>query len=138
MEVQSGTGYPHVHLVFPYLKWLAPIAWMTEQWGQAENSVDYKIKDSMSPVSYVCKYISKLEGWSDLALSYLWVNRTRLYSMSRDYVLPDYSDKRVPEWSFHGVMSHYKLAVNLLSIMSRYETMFGAEDIVEMVIKDSS
>jgi len=71
LEVQPSTGYPHVHLMFPYLKWLAPIAWMTEQWGQAENSVDYQVKDSMSPVSYVCKYISKLEGWSDLALSYL-------------------------------------------------------------------
>ncbi len=138
LEVQPSTGYPHVHLVFPYLKWLAPIAWMTEQWGQAENSVDYKVKDSMSPVSYVCKYISKLEGWSDLALSYLWVNRTRLYSMSRDYVLPDYSDKRVPEWLFRGVMSRYKLAVNFLSVMSRYETMLGAEDIVEMIVKRGS
>ena len=135
LEVQPGTGYPHVHLVFPYLKWLAPIAWMTEKWGQAENSVDYKVKDSLSPVSYVCKYISKLEGWSDLALSYLWINRARLYSMSRDYILPDYSDKRVPEWSFRGVTSCYKLAVNFSSVMSRYETMLGAEDIVEMIVK---
>ncbi|MFC1930895.1 hypothetical protein ACFLXJ_01660 [Chloroflexota bacterium] len=134
LEVQPSTGYPHVHLVFPYLKWLAPIAWMTEQWGQAENSVDYKIRDSMSPVSYVCKYISKLEGWSDLALSYLWVNRTRLYSMSRDYVLPDYSDKRVPEWCFAGSTTRYALVKNFSSVMSRYDTMLGAEDIVEMIM----
>jgi len=60
LEAQSGTGYPHVHLVFPYLKFLAPLAFMTETWGQAENSVDYNVRDSMSPVSYVCKYISKL------------------------------------------------------------------------------
>jgi hypothetical protein len=109
LEVQPATGYPHIHIVFPYLRYLAPVVWMREQWGQAENSVNFQVKDSVSPVSYVCKYISKLEGWSDIALSYIWVNRTRLYSMSRDYILPDYSDKRVPEWEFcrpSAIMGH--------------------------------
>ncbi len=135
LEMQPGTGYPHIHIVFPYLRWLAPIGWMTEQWGQAENSVDYKVKDSISPVGYICKYVSKLDGWSDFALSYIWINRTRLYSMSRDYILPDYSDKRVPEWSFRGVTSRNSLASNFDMVMSCFDTLLGADDIVELILK---
>ena len=71
-----------------------------------------------------------------LALSYLWVNRTRLYSMSRDYILPDCSDKRVPEWCFAGITTRYALAKNFSNVMSKYETMLGAADIVELIIKD--
>lgn len=135
IEAQSGTGYPHVHLVFPYLFKLAPLAYLIETWGQASNSVDIKIKDSMSPVSYVCKYISKLEGWSDLALSYIWTNRTRLYSMSRDYVIPDYSDKRVPEWQFRRCLSKSK-AINLVvNGLGGYDTLLGADDLVTEILR---
>lgn len=104
-EQKKKTHYPHVHLVFPYLRYLAPIKVLNDLWGQASNSVDLKYKDSLSPVSYICKYITKMDGWSDLALSYIWTERTRLYSMSTDYVLPDYSDKRVPEWVFRKTMN---------------------------------
>ncbi len=135
LEAQPGTGYPHVHLVFPYMRWLAPIGFLTETWGQASNSVDYKIKDSISPVSYVCKYISKLDGWSELALSYLWTNRTRLYSMSRDYTLPDYSDKRVSEWQFQRCLSKSQ-AVNLvINGLSGYDTLLGADDLVNEILQ---
>ena len=110
LEVQRGknggldTEYPHVHIVFPYLKsFLAPISVLNEIWGQGNNAVDVKCKDNMSPVSYVCKYITKLDDWGYFALSQIWLNKTRLYSMSRDYVLPDYSDKRVPEWQYRGI-----------------------------------
>lgn len=135
LEVQPGTGYPHIHLVFPYLKWLAPFDWMIEQWGQAPNSVDWKIRDSLSPVSYVCKYISKLEGWSDLALSYIWANRTRLYSMSRDYTLPDYSDKRVPEWQFQRCMSKSQAVSLVVNGLSGYDTLLGADDLVNEILR---
>ncbi|MFC1909265.1 hypothetical protein ACFLXD_05365 [Chloroflexota bacterium] len=131
LEVQPATGYPHIHIVFPYLKYLAPVVWMREQWGQAENSVNFQVKDSVSPVSYVCKYISKLEGWSDMALSYIWVNRTRLYSMSRDYILPDYSDKRVPEWHFSIITTIDKLNKNMPTYRLKYHTILdgGGEKI---------
>jgi len=58
--------------------------------------------------------------------------------MSRDYVLPDYSDKRVPEWCFAGSTTRCSLAKNFSSVISRYDTMLGAEDIIEMIIKGSS
>jgi hypothetical protein len=134
IEEQPGTGYPHVHMVFPYLKWLAPIEFLTEIWGQAPNSVDYKVKDSMSPVSYICKYISKMDGWSDLALSYLWANRTRLYSMSRDYTIPDYSDKRVPEWAFRRCMSKTQAKNLMATSLGGYDTLLGADDLISEML----
>jgi len=128
LEVQPATGYPHIHIVFPYLRYLAPVEWMREQWGQAENSINFQVKNSVSPVSYVCKYISKLEGWSDVALSYIWINRTRLYSMSRDYVLPDYSDKRVPEWHFGVIESADRMFKHMPAYRLKYHTILGLED----------
>ena len=50
IELQPGTGYPHLHFVFPYLKWLSSIAFMTETWGQGVNAVDMKPRDCFSPV----------------------------------------------------------------------------------------
>lgn len=138
LEPQPGTGYPHVHLVFPYLKWLAPIAVLTELWGQASNSVDVKVKDQMSPVGYVCKYITKLDGWSDLALSYIWANGTRLYRMSRDYSLPDYSDKRVPEWQFRRCLSLAGALYLVRTDLGGYETLLGAEDLVAQILERGS
>jgi len=135
IEVQPGTGYPHVHLVFPHLYKLAPIEFMTETWGQASNSVDMSYRNSLSPVSYVCKYISKLDGWGDLALSYLWANRTRLYSMSRDYVLPDYSDKRVPEWQFRRCLSKSKATYMVVNGLGGYDTLLGADDLVNEILQ---
>jgi hypothetical protein len=102
IELQKQTGYPHIHIVFPNLRFVAPIAVLTELWGMANNSVDVLGSDNFSPTAYICKYISKMDGWTDYALAYLWTNKTRIYSMSRDYSLPDYAEKKVPEWFFRG------------------------------------
>jgi hypothetical protein len=134
LEVQGQTGYPHIHIVFPYLRYLAPVGWLVEQWGQAPNSVDIKVKDSLSPVSYICKYITKLDGWSDEALAQIWDNGTRLYSMSQDYYLPDYSDKRVPEWCFKCTMSLAHLTMAFPRFMAEYDTLLGADDVVERML----
>jgi hypothetical protein len=74
-----------------------------------------------------------MDSWSDLALSYIWANGTRLYSMSQDYTLPGYSDKRVPEWAFRGVMSREK-ALGFVRF-GDYETLLGAEDLVSEIIR---
>lgn len=86
LEPQPSTGYPHYHYVFPGLKFLAPIKYLTKVWNMADNSVDIEVKDSISPAGYACKYISKLSGWDDLSLSYAWLYKTRIYTMSRDYI----------------------------------------------------
>ncbi len=134
IEVQPGTGYPHLHFVFPYLRWLAPLDFLTGTWGQTSNSVDITVKDSISPVFYICKYISKLESWSDLALSYIRVNKTRLYSMSRDYVLPDCSDKRVPEWLFSRCLSKSQAVKMVVNGLGGYDTLLGADALVSEIM----
>lgn len=121
LEVQPSTGYPHFHMAFPKLRYLAPIAKLTEWWGQAINSVDLTYRDSFSPAGYVCKYVSKLEGWSNDSMAELWFNRTRLYSMSRDYYLQPV-EKRVPEWEFYGTKQESVLSMpDLMKIFDTVE-----------------
>jgi len=136
LELQEQTGYPHIHWAFPKLKYLAPIGKLTEWWGQAVNSVDISYKDSFSPVGYVCKYVSKLEGWSDEALAEIWLNRTRLYSMSRDYYLVA-DEKRLPEWSFVKTARLVSRDIWFRRLVDEYDTVLGANDIaLEVFIED--
>lgn len=132
VEEQEKTLYPHLHLVFPHLKWLAPIAVLTQIWGQAENSVDVKYRDCFSPVSYICKYVTKMGGWSDFGLGAIWSNGTRLYSMSRDYVLPDYADKRVRQWHFARCMNSFQAKRLKLNGFpgSSVSSVIGGDDLV--------
>lgn len=136
LEVQQQTGYPHLHYVFPKLRWLCPIEKATEWWGQAVNSVDISYKDSFNPVGYVCKYVSKLEGWSDEALSEIWLNRTRLYSMSRDYYLVA-DERRMPEWSFVKTARLVSAGLWFRSLVGEYDTVLGANDLAMEVFLGS-
>jgi hypothetical protein len=120
VEAQPCTGYPHIHIAFPKLRWLAPISRLTEWWGQAVNSVDLMYRDGFSPAGYVCKYVSKLEGWSDEAMAQIWFNHTRIYSMARDYYVQPL-DKRVPEWSFYSSKAD--------SLFSMAELMVSFDDV---------
>lgn len=138
IESQTGTGYPHFHLVFPHLRWLAPIDVMTEYWHQGNNAVDMAVRNSIDPTSYVLKYITKLSGWSDLSLSYIWLNRTRLYSLSQDYRLPDYSDKKVAEWQFRTITTPHKIVTNLEVLLSRYPTIEGLEPLYPYLLNPGS
>lgn len=99
VEPQKGTGYPHVHLVFPKLKYLAPIKYMSDVWDQGPNAVDYELRDSINCCSYVCKYVSKLDGWDETSLSYIWSFKTRLYHLSQDFC-EKLGDRPVSNWSF--------------------------------------
>ena len=136
LEPQKGTGYPHLHFVYPKLKYLAPIAKLTQWWGQAVNSVDLSYKDSFNPVGYVCKYVSKLEGWSDEALSEIWLNKTRLYSMSRDYYLVA-KETRMPEWKFSQTARLSGVGVWFRALVDGYDTVVGANDLaMEVYIGD--
>ena len=85
LEEQPGTGYPHLHVWFPQLRFLWNIDKLTEWWGQANNSVNVEFKQQASVVSYVCNYIAKLGKWSKTALAMLWHFGRRLYSISKYY-----------------------------------------------------
>lgn len=137
LEEQPSTGYPHLHYAFPKLRYLADIGKMVEWWGQAVNSVDYSYRDSFSPVGYVCKYISKLEGWSDEALAEIWGNRSRVYSMSSDYYLV--ADERcVPGWVFLRTAKLAGAGRWLRELIGSHDTVLGANDLAMEVYLDSS
>jgi len=48
---------------------------------------------------YICKYITKMGGWSDEALAFIRKHKIRLYSYLRCYKLPA-EDKKPSEWVF--------------------------------------
>ena len=120
VEVQKKTGYPHLHIAFPNLKWLGPIGKINELWGQAVNSVDITYRDNFSPCGYVCKYISKLDGWEDESMAELWLNGTRLYSMSRDYYMMPL-EKRILEWEFY--CAKMRSAINMRELMTVFDSV---------------
>jgi len=127
VEAQPGTGYPHIHIAFPKLRWLAPVAKLTDWWGQAVNSVDVQYRDNFSPAGYVCKYVSKLEGWSDEAMAEIWFNHTRIYSMAHDYYI-QLLDKRVPEWKF---LDRYHVSVlSMPALMCVFDTVLCDKDLM--------
>lgn len=95
---QQQNGYPHVHLVFPGLAYLAPIGWLSDQWAQGPNAVDIRgINRACSPVAYVCKYIAKMTGWQTLTLALCKMYHTRLYSVAHAYAA---EPRREPQWAF--------------------------------------
>jgi len=55
----------------------------------------------VSPLSYVCKYVSKLTGWSEIGMAYLRSCKTRLYNISQSLYRPK-EDPEVSMWAFVG------------------------------------
>jgi len=80
---QTKAGYPHLHVVFPGLKYLAPKGLISSWW--AMGSTNIRGPRPCSPIHYACKYISKLKGWDNLSLASIWWTQTRLYSMSVNF-----------------------------------------------------
>jgi hypothetical protein len=107
IEEQKRTGYPHLHIIFPNLKYIAPFNEILRAWGQGGCMITQR--DNMSPTSYVCKYITKMDGWSEDAQAYLWYYHIRLYSMSVDYNMPRLADKPAPKWRFMKAITVYDL-----------------------------
>lgn len=86
LEVQPSTGYPHVHMVLPGVRWLAPWDAVTMLWGRGHT--DVRLCDSVGPTNYICKYLSKMSGWSQEHLAYLHTFGVRMYSVGLRYSLP--------------------------------------------------
>lgn len=82
---EHKSGYPHVHLWFPGLRWLLSKEELRGLWGH--GFIDVK-RAYTSAAAYVTKYVTKLKGWSEVGLAMLWAFRIRLYSTSRDLSSP--------------------------------------------------
>ena len=96
VEVQAGTGYPHVHVFFPNLRWLAPLEIINGNWRQGRANVESPKKVKVNCAAYVSKYLRKMRGWLDIHLALLWSGRCRMYSFSRGFSAK--IEKRESEW----------------------------------------
>jgi hypothetical protein len=85
VEVQPSTGYPHVHIFFPNLRWLAPLKIINGNWRQGRANVEGPKKIRVNCAAYISKYLGKMRGWLDLHLALLWSGKCRMYSFSRRF-----------------------------------------------------
>ena len=102
VEVQEGTGYPHVHIFFPNLGFLAPLEIINGNWRQGRSNVEKPKKINVNCAAYISKYLRKMRGWSDLHLALLWSGRCRMYSFSRGFSVK--VEKRESEWQRRQVI----------------------------------
>lgn len=96
VEVQADTGYPHVHIFFPNLKWLAPLSIINGNWQQGRANIESPKKIKVNCAAYISKYLRKMRGWSDLHLALLWSGHCRMYGFSRGFSVKD--EKKESEW----------------------------------------
>jgi len=96
VEVQHGTGYPHVHIFFPNLRWLAPLKIINGNWRQGRANIESPKKIKVNCAAYISKYLGKMEGWLDLHLALLWCGKCRMYGFSRGFSAK--VEKQESEW----------------------------------------
>ena len=128
IEEQSKTGYPHVHLFYPRLRWLLKKEDLQELWGVGRSRVEYGKKVNIG--GYVCKYITKMGGWSDEALAFIWKRKIRLYSYSRCFKLPA-KDKKPSEWAFLTTTTRKRIEDNLSLIIKAIPNIENLTDYLE-------
>ena len=85
VEVQPTTGYPHVHIFFPKLKWIAPLEIINGNWRQGRANVKGPKKIKVNCAGYISKYLRKMDGWLDPHLALLWIGKCRMYGFSRGF-----------------------------------------------------
>jgi hypothetical protein len=99
VEVQKETGYPHVHIFFPNLKWIAPLDIINGNWRQGRSNIESPKKIRTNCAAYISKYLRKMRGWSDLHLALLWSGQSRMYGFSRGFsVKPESKESEWQRW----------------------------------------
>ena len=53
VEVQPSTGYPHVHIFFPNLRWVAPLKIINGNWRQGRANVESPRKIKVNCAAYI-------------------------------------------------------------------------------------
>ena len=115
MEVQPGTGYPHVHIFFPNLKWIAPLNILNGNWKQGRANIESPKKIKANCAAYISKYLRKMQGWSDLHLALLWSGKCRMYGFSRGFSIKE--EKKESKWQRRYVMETNNLEELELNLM---------------------
>jgi hypothetical protein len=115
VEVQEDTGYPHVHIFFPNLKWLAPVSIIKGNWKNGRTNIEAPKKITVNCAAYISKYLRKMRGWSDLHLALLWSGHCRMYGFSRGFSVKD--QKKESEWQRWHVVETDNLEALELNLM---------------------
>jgi hypothetical protein len=102
VEVQRGTGYPHVHIFFPNLKWLAPLSIIRGNWRQGRANIETPKRIRTNCAAYISKYLRKMDSWLDLHLALLWKGKCRMYGFSRGF--SPKAERAESEWNRWGVV----------------------------------
>jgi len=125
IEEQSKTGYPHVHFFFPRLKWLLDKDDVQQLWKRGRTRVEKA--DNVHLGGYICKYITKMGGWSDEALAFIWKNRIRMYGYSRCYNLAGEPEKKSEYRYSYNAMNRtvMKKAINFMRNYSKVEDPYN-------------
>jgi hypothetical protein len=103
VEVQKGTGYPHIHIFFPNLRWLAEYEIINNNWKHGRANLEKPKNINVSCAGYISKYLGKMQGWNDLHLALLWKGKCRLYGFSRGFF--EVLEKKEPEWKRCGIVN---------------------------------
>jgi len=118
IEEQKQTGYPHIHIFYPRLKWLLKKEDVNLLWKMGRTRVEYA--NSVHLGGYVCKYITKMGGWSDESLAFIWKNKIRMYGYSRCYNLAK-QPKKKPEWDYSYNTMNRAVMNNAMRAMRNYK-----------------
>jgi hypothetical protein len=102
VEVQEGTGYPHIHIFFPNLRWIAPTEILNGNWSKGRANIESPKKIRVNCAGYISKYLRKMNGWLDLHLALLWSGKCRMYGFSRGFSISTL--KKESEWERFGII----------------------------------
>ena len=75
--------------------------------------------DSVHLGGYVCKYITKMGGWSDEALAFIWKNKIRMYGYSRCYKLA--AEPKRKKWDYSSNTMNKAVMNNTIRAMRNYQ-----------------
>lgn len=104
VEVQKETGYPHVHIFFPKLKWLAPIEVLSSNWCEGRANIESPKKIKVNCAAYISKYLRKANSWTDLHLAMLWSGGSRMYGFSRGFSIKE--KKKESDWQVWHIVEN--------------------------------
>ncbi|MFC1861258.1 hypothetical protein ACFLYL_03155, partial [Chloroflexota bacterium] len=117
VEVQPGTGCPHVHIFFPKLKWIAPISIINGNWRHGRANVESPKRIKVNCAAYISKYLRKMRCWSDEHLALLRRGKCRMYGFSRGFSMKE--EKAVSEWRRWRIFETWDIDGLELGLMKR-------------------
>jgi hypothetical protein len=104
--------FPHLHAYCPELRWLVKepdLGNMDRWWGMGSAKTEKELRRDCAS-NYITKYISKMDGWSEVSLAMIWRYRIRIYNLSHQYR----NSKVEGDWMHCSATSYTDLRILIL------------------------